>query len=168
MVAAATRQDRAGLDCGHAREGASRIPSSRQATSSRLSRAFACRLKSSLMWIARAPARFAIRSASSTGSPLRMSAGAALAQGPVEIAQAVEQVGDTIRRSAATRQQSVVEHEQRHDTVCLTGGRRQGRLVTDAEVSGEENYDAAQFTVDKPGTRLELATPSLPWKCSTN
>ena len=169
MVAAATRHDRTGLDRGHAREGAQ--PNALGAAGDLESLLARLRMSAEVLADMDRPAPGPLRDPQrllDRVAPADEQPGAALAQSPVEIAQAVEQVGDTIRRPAGARQQSIVEHEQRQDAVGLPGGGGQGRLVADAQVSSEEDEDAAQFTLDKPGTRLELVTPSLPWKCSTN
>ena len=64
--------------------------------------------------------------------------------------EAVQEEGEPIRRPAATRDQPVVEHEDRNDGVGAPGRRRESGMVVQAEIPREEN--------DQPVDETETST----------
>ena len=54
----------------------------------------------------------------------------------------------------------------------MANGVYDNKLADDDTVAHPRNANGPKGTdlrdTSKPGTRLELVTPSLPWKCSTN
>lgn len=145
MVASAAWQDRARLDHGDARKRA-KLNSLLAAgdlepllARLRMAAEVLAQVDRSCPRLLRNPQRLLDRIALANKQ-----SGAAFAQRSVEIAQTVEQMRDTIRGSARASQESLIEHEERQDAVSLADSRGQRRVVTDAEVSSEENEDAVQ------------------------
>lgn len=63
----------------------------------------------------------------------------ALAQGTIEIGEAVRQEGQAVRRSARPAQQGVIEHERGHYPPRLPGGGAERGLVPDPEIACEQD-----------------------------
>jgi hypothetical protein len=77
-----------------------------------------------------------------TVAPAQEQATAALGERGVEVGQRVEQERQAVGAGEGAAQDGVVEHEQRHDPLGLLDGRRQRRVVVDAEVAVEQDDGA--------------------------
>ena len=67
-----------------------------------------------------------------------------MSKGAIEV---VQRGGEQSRAPLRGAKQSLLEDEQRHDSICFTRRGRERRVVVHAEIAGEQDDGAAQRAV---------------------